>query len=79
MAALAAALRQELADALGALEETRAELATARDRIAELEARLRQTPRFVPAAVQRRAGQAVAAATVAAEEDRPQARRPGRA
>lgn len=36
--------RVELADALGALEETRAELAGARERIAELEARLRQTP-----------------------------------
>jgi transposase len=45
LAALVASLRQELADALGALEETRAELAQARKRIAELEARLRQTPR----------------------------------
>jgi hypothetical protein len=45
LAALAASLRQELADALGALEETRGELAQARERIAELEARLMQTPR----------------------------------
>jgi transposase len=42
---MVASLRRELADALGALEETRAELAGARGRIAELEARLRQTPR----------------------------------
>ena len=40
-----ASLRQELADALGALGETRGELAQARERIAELEARLSQTPR----------------------------------
>jgi transposase len=45
LAALVASLRRELADALGALEETRAELAGARERIAELEARVRQTPR----------------------------------
>jgi transposase len=45
LAALVASLRQELADALGVLEETRAELAAARERIAELEERLRQTPR----------------------------------
>ncbi len=45
LAALVASPRRELADALGALEETRAELAGARERIAELEARLRQTPR----------------------------------
>jgi transposase len=45
LAALVASLRQELADVLGVLEETRAELAGARERIAELEARLRQTPR----------------------------------
>ena len=45
LAALVVALRRELADALGALEETRGELAQARGRIAELEARLRQTPR----------------------------------
>jgi transposase len=45
LAALVVSLRQELADALGALEETRGELARARERIAELEARLRQTPR----------------------------------
>jgi len=40
-----ASLRQDLAEALGVLEVTRAELAAARERIAELEARLRQTPR----------------------------------
>ena len=45
LAALVASLRQELADALGALEETRGQLTQARERIAELEARLRQTPR----------------------------------
>jgi transposase len=45
LAALLASLRQALADALGALEETQGELAQARERIAELEARLRQTPR----------------------------------
>jgi transposase len=45
LAALVASLRQDLAAALGALEQTRAELAAARERIAELEARLRQTPR----------------------------------
>ena len=40
-----ASLRGELADALTALEQARAELAEARERIAELEARLRQNPR----------------------------------
>ena len=45
MAALVASLRRELADALAVAEETRAELGRARERIAELEARLRQTPR----------------------------------
>jgi transposase len=44
-AVLAASLRQELAGALAALEETRAELARARERIAELEARLKQDSR----------------------------------
>jgi hypothetical protein len=43
LVALVASLRQELADALGALGETRAELG--RERVAELEARLNQTPR----------------------------------
>jgi hypothetical protein len=42
LAALVASLGQELADALGALEETCGELARARERIAELEARLEQ-------------------------------------
>ena len=42
---LVASLRRELAEAVGALEQARAELARARERIAELEARLRQTPR----------------------------------
>ena len=45
LAALVARLRLELADALGALQDTREELAQARERIAGLEARLRQTPR----------------------------------
>jgi hypothetical protein len=48
LAALVASLRQELADALGALEETRAELGRERERIAELEARLNQAPRNSP-------------------------------
>jgi transposase len=45
LAALVVALRRELAEAAGALEQARAELAGARERIAELEARLRQNPR----------------------------------
>jgi transposase len=45
LAALVVSLRRELADALGALEETRAELARARERIGELEARLKQNSR----------------------------------
>jgi transposase len=45
LAALVASLRRELADAPGALEQSRAELAGARERIADLEARVRQTPR----------------------------------
>ena len=45
LAGLVASLRGELADALTALEQARAELAAARERIAELEARLRQNPR----------------------------------
>jgi transposase len=45
LAALVVSLRGELANAVAALEETRAELAVARERIAELEARLRQNPR----------------------------------
>jgi transposase len=45
LAALVVWLRRELADAVAALEETRAELAQARERIAELQARLRQNPR----------------------------------
>ena len=45
LAALVASLRGELAEALGALEETRAELGRARERIAELEARLKQNSR----------------------------------
>lgn len=45
LAGLAASLRGELANALTALEQARAELAGARERIAELEARLRQNPR----------------------------------
>jgi transposase len=45
LAALVASLRRELAEAVGALEQARAELASARERIAELEARLKQNPR----------------------------------
>ena len=40
LAALVASLRRELAEAVMALEQARAELAGARERIAELEARL---------------------------------------
>ena len=45
LAALVASLRRELADALAVVEESRAELGRARERIAELEARLGQSPR----------------------------------
>jgi transposase len=45
LAALVVSLRGELAVAAGALEQARAELAEARERIAGLEARLRQNPR----------------------------------
>jgi transposase len=45
LAALVASLRHELAEAAGTLEQARAELTKARERIAELEARLRQNPR----------------------------------
>jgi hypothetical protein len=44
LAALVASLRGELADALAALEDTRADLARERERVAELEARLAQSP-----------------------------------
>jgi len=44
LAALVASLRGELAEAVAALEQARAELAEARDRIAEL-ARPQQNPR----------------------------------
>jgi phage shock protein A len=45
LAALAASLRRELADAQAARAEMRAGLGRARERIAELAARLNQTPR----------------------------------
>jgi transposase len=45
LAALVASLRQELADALAALGETRTELGRERERVAELEARLKQSSR----------------------------------
>jgi len=45
LAALVVSLRGELAEAAGALEQARAELADAREQIAGLEARLRQNPR----------------------------------
>jgi len=45
LAVVAASLRRELAEAVAALVQTRAELAEAREQIAELEARLKQNPR----------------------------------
>ena len=45
LAALVTALRGELAESQAALARAAGELAQARERIAELEARLRQTPR----------------------------------
>ncbi len=45
LAAQVAPLRGELADALAALEDTRADLARERERVAELEARLARSPR----------------------------------
>jgi transposase len=45
VAALVTALRHELADSQAALAQAVAELGKARERIAELEARLNQTPR----------------------------------
>jgi transposase len=45
LAAMVASLRRELAGAVAALVQARADLARARERIAELEARLRQNPR----------------------------------
>jgi hypothetical protein len=46
LAALVILLRAELAESRSALTRAVGELAQARERIAELEARLRQTPRF---------------------------------
>jgi transposase len=45
LVALVASLRGELVNALAALQDTRADLARARERVAELEARLAQSPR----------------------------------
>jgi transposase len=45
LAALVASLRRELAEMAGVLAQARRELAGARERIAELEARLNQSPR----------------------------------
>jgi len=45
LAGLVASLRRELAETVTAVEQARAELAQARERIAELEARLKQNPR----------------------------------
>ena len=45
LAAVVASLRRELAEAVAALAQTRVELAEARERIVELEARLKQNPR----------------------------------
>jgi transposase len=80
LAALVASLRQELADAAGALAETRAELGRARERIAELEARLKQNSRNSsrPPSSEGLA-KTGAQGAVAAEEEPPQARRAGRA
>jgi hypothetical protein len=79
LAALVALLRAEVAGSQAALTRAAVKLAQARERIAELEARLRQTPRDSSRPpVQRGAGQAAAAA-VAAEKERPQAGRAGRA
>jgi chromosome segregation ATPase len=45
LAGLVASLRRELAETVTAVEQARAELAQARERIAELAARLKQNPR----------------------------------
>lgn len=77
LAALVASLRRELADAVAVVAETRAELGRAREPIAELEARLRQNPAELITAAGRGAGQPSTA--VAAEQERAQAWRAGRA
>jgi BMFP domain-containing protein YqiC len=71
LAGLVASQRGELADALTALEQARAELAGARERIAELEARLRQNPRNSP--------EPPSSEGLAKPAERPQAGRAGRA
>jgi hypothetical protein len=78
LAGLVASLRRELAEALGALEETRAELGQARERIAELEARLKKTSWNSPKPPSGE-GAWQAGATVAAQEERAHAGRAGRA
>jgi transposase len=78
LAALVASLRQELADALGALAETSAELGRARERIAGLEARLKQNSRNSSQPPASEGLTKPPRPRVAAEEDRAQARRAGR-
>lgn len=74
-----ASLRRELAEAAAALEQAKAELAQARGRIAELEARLKQNPRNSSKPPSSEGlGKPGAAEAVAAEEDRPKARRAAR-
>jgi transposase len=75
LAALADSLRSELADALAGLGRMRAELAAARERIAELEARLGQTPRNSSRPPSSEGLDKPQPRAVAAEEDRSQARR----
>jgi phage shock protein A len=65
LTALVASLRRELAEAAGALEQARAELAEAQERIAELEARMRQNPRNSSKPPSRPAAQAGEGMTVA--------------
>ena len=80
LAALVVSLRRELADAAGALEQARSELAQAREQITELEARLRQNPRSSSGPPSSEGlGKPSPWPAVAAEEKRPQARRAGRA
>jgi len=80
LAALAASLHRELTEAMTALEQARVDLAQARERIAELEAPAEAEPaELLQAAVGRGAGQAGAEPAIAAEAQRPQTGRAGRA